>query len=159
MHFDAHLDLMDDFMGIRYSHANPMKRIAELEHIIGLTQIGIRGLLNGLLGAEKKAHYFTAEDVRQRGEEFVASQIPQSENIYISVDIDCLDPSVAPGTGTPEPGGLTYLQLRALLRACAGKGRLVGMDLVEVNPLFDPTGITANVAARLILDALGAAKG
>lgn len=147
-------------MGIRYSHANPMKRISELEHVTGLTQIGIRGLLNppAWLEATEKSRFFTADDVREKGVDFIASQIPQSENLYISLDIDSLDPSVAPGTGTPEPGGLTYLELRAFLRACARKGKFVGMDLVEVNPLYDHTGRTAQVAARLILDALAAAK-
>lgn len=158
--FDTHLDLMDEVMGIRYSHANPMKRISELEHVTGLTQIGIRGLLNppAWLEATEKSRFFTADDVREKGLDFIASQIPQSENLYISLDIDSLDPSVAPGTGTPEPGGLTYLEVRTLLRACAKKGKLAGMDLVEVNPLYDHTGRTAQVAARLLLDALAAAK-
>jgi agmatinase len=159
--FDTHLDFMDDILGIRHSHANPMKRISELENVTGLTQIGIRGLLNPLGWAEEaqqsKSRFFTAQDVHQQGVDAVAEHIPRCENLYITIDIDSLDPSVAPGTGTPEPGGLSYLQLRDLLRACAGKGRLAGMDLVEVNPLFDPTGRTAQVAARLILDLLAAA--
>ncbi len=159
--FDTHLDLMDDVFGIRYSHANPMKRVSELEHVTGLTQIGIRGLNNPQQWTEEarggKSTYFTATDVHEKGPEYVASRIPECENLYITLDIDSLDPSVAPGTGTPEPGGLTYLQLRTLLRTCASKGKLVGMDLVEVNPLYDQSGRTAQVAARLILDALGAA--
>jgi agmatinase len=159
--FDTHLDFMDEVMGIRYSHANPMKRISELTHVTGLTQIGIRGLLNPPQWVEDtkcgKSTFFTADEVRDRGVEFIVSQIPQSEHIYVSLDIDSLDPSVAPGTGTPEPGGLTYLELRALLRACARKGKLAGADLVEVNPLFDHSGRTAQVAARLIIDLLGAA--
>jgi len=159
--FDTHLDLMDDVMGITLSHANPMKRVSELEHVTGLTHIGIRGLLNPPEWAEGgesgKSRFFTAEDVYERGPEAIAAQIPKCENIYVTLDIDSLDPSEAPGTGTPEPGGLTYRQLRTMLRACAKKGRLVGMDLVEVNPLYDPTGRTAQVAARLIIDLLGAA--
>lgn len=160
--FDTHLDLMDDVMGIRYSHANPMKRISELDHVTGLTHIGIRGLLNSTEWVEEtkggKSTFYTADDVYEQGPEAVAQKIPESENIYVTLDIDALDPSEAPGTGTPEPGGLTYRQLRTMLRILAQKGRLVGMDLVEVNPLFDPTGRTAQVAARLIIDLLGAAN-
>jgi agmatinase len=87
----------------------------------------------------------------------VASQIPESENIYVTLDIDSLDPTEAPGTGTPEPGGLTYRQLRTMLHICAQKGKLVGMDLVEVSPPYDQSGRTAQIAARLIIDLLGAA--
>lgn len=159
--FDTHLDLTDDLAGIKYSHANPMKRISELEHVTGLTQIGIRGLNNTpewVNEAERgESEFYTADDVREKGVEYVASKVPQVENLYVSIDIDSLDPSVAPGTGTPEFGGLTYVELRTLLRACAQKGKLVGMDLVEVNPLYDPSGRTAQVAARLIVDLLGAA--
>ncbi len=159
--FDTHLDFMDEVVGIRYSHANPMKRISELPHVTGLTQIGIRGLMNPPQWVEEtkagKSTFFTADEVHEKGVDSIASRIPQSENIYISLDIDSLDPTVAPGTGTPEPGGLTYLELRTLLRACARKGKLVGADLVEVNPLYDQSARTAQVAARLIIDLLGAA--
>jgi agmatinase len=159
--FDTHLDYMDDTFGIRYSHANPMKRISELDHVTGLTHIGIRGFLNrpewAEAGESGKSKFYTADDVYEQGPEAIAQKIPESENIYVTLDIDSLDPTEAPGTGTPEPGGLTYRQLRTMLRICASKGKLVGMDLVEVNPLFDPTGRTAQVAARLIIDLLGAA--
>ncbi len=161
IHFDAHLDMMDDDYGMKYTHGNPMKRITELEHVTGLTQIGIRGLLNWpdweKQKPDKTRRVITARDVQEKGLNFVFSQIPADENIYISVDIDSLDPSVAPGTGTPEFGGLTYLELVKMLRTCVEKGKLVGLDLVEVNPLFDPTGRTAQLAARLIIDVLGAA--
>lgn len=159
--FDTHLDLMDDVFGIRYSHGNPMKRISELENVKGVTHIGIRGLLNPPDWSDSSLHpkskFYTAEEVHARGTEYITSGIPDLGNLYVSLDIDSLDPSVAPGTGTPEPGGLTYLQLRSMLRDCARRGQLAGIDLVEVNPLFDPTGRTAQVAARLIIDTLGAA--
>ena len=159
--FDTHLDLADDIEGIKLGHANPMKRIADLENVTGLTHIGIRGLLNPpdwVDNAEKgKSTYFTADEVYEKGTETIVDQIPKSENLYITLDIDSLDPSVAPGTGTPEPGGLTYRQLRSMLRGCVRNRKLVGMDLVEVNPLYDQSGRTAQVAARLIIDLLGAA--
>ncbi len=161
VHFDAHLDLMDDFLGMKYTHSNPMKRILEMEHVSGLTQIGIRGLLNGVDWStgqnESKTTIITADEVHERGVQWAAAKIPQTENLYISIDIDVLDPKEAPGTGTPEFGGLYYRQLVHLLRKTLDKGSLAGLDLVEVNPLFDPTGRTGQVAARLILDTLGAA--
>jgi agmatinase len=159
--FDTHLDYMDEEFGMRLSHASPMKRISELDHVTGLSHIGIRGLLN-LPGwveeaSQGKSRFHTADEVHEKGVDFIATQIPEAEHYYITLDIDALDPSEAPGTGTPEPGGLSYRQLRALLKAILSRGKLAGMDLVEVNPLFDSTGRTAQLAARLIIDALGAA--
>jgi agmatinase len=75
----------------------------------------------------------------------------------VTFDIDVLDPSIAPGTGTPEPGGFSYYEAKAILRAVAARTNVVGMDMVEVDPLFDPTQVTALHAVRLILDTVGAA--
>jgi len=162
VHFDTHLDFMDEVAGIRVSHANPLKRASELEHVKGITQIGIRGLLNPIYITEEAERYgskiITAEKAIKRGTGWVMEQIPEAENIYVTIDIDALDPSVAPGTGTPEPGGFTYLQMREMLTALPEKGNIVGFDLVEVNPLYDPAGVTAQVAARLIIDFLAAIR-
>jgi len=159
--FDSHLDLMDDIAGLKYTDCNPMKRAIEMDNVTGLTQIGIRGFLNTEELWEEAKHEkvttFTALDVHQKGVEYIASQIPECENIYVTLDIDALDPTEAPGSGAQEPGGLSYMQMRSLLRACAQKGKLVGMDVMEVNPVFDPTEKTANVAVRMILDTLAAA--
>jgi len=89
-------------------------------------------------------------------DELVAHLAP-GEDVYISFDIDALDPSVAPGTGTPEPGGFTYYEAKAILRAVAQRANVVGMDMVEVDPLYDPVQITALHAVRLIFDTVGAA--
>jgi agmatinase len=158
VHFDSHMDFADDILGIRISHANPLKRASELGNIRQITQIGIRGLLNPEIyideAKEFGAHVITATQAIKHGSDRVISQIPESENIYVTFDIDALDPSVAPGTGTPGPGGFTYLQMREMLTALPRKGKIMGFDLVEVNPLYDPAGITSQVAARLILDFL-----
>ena len=161
--FDSHLDLMDDLAGIKLADANPMKRAIEMDNVTGLTQIGIRGFLNieemwEEARSNEKITTFTAMDVHEKGVDYIASQIPEVENIYITLDIDALDPTEAPGSGGPEPGGLTYMQMRTLLRACAKKGKLIGMDVNEVNPMFDSMQKTANVAVRMILDTLGAAN-
>ncbi|HMF29942.1 MAG TPA: agmatinase [Candidatus Lokiarchaeia archaeon] len=162
VHFDTHMDFGDDMLGVTISHANPIKRSSELEQVKHITQIGIRGLLNPDLyideAKEFGARVITASEVIKAGTDWVVNQIPEAENIYVTFDIDALDPSVAPGTGTPEPGGLTYLQMREMLTALPQKGKIVGFDLVEVNPLYDPAGTTAQVAARLILDFLAAVR-
>jgi agmatinase len=97
----------------------------------------------------------TSDEVREQGVEWVLDQIPVMR-YYLTFDIDSMDPSQAPGAGTPEPGGLLYWQARKLLRGIAEKGDIVGFDLVEVNPLYDPAGSTALLASRLIIDFLGA---
>jgi agmatinase len=88
--------------------------------------------------------------------EWALSQIPKSENIYVTVDVDVMDPAVAPGTGTLEPGGLSFLQLDDLLTGLGAKGHLLGVDVVEVDDR-DRSGRTAQTAVRLIIDLLGAA--
>jgi agmatinase len=90
----------------------------------------------------------------KKGMEWVIDQVPEAENIYITIDIDVLDPSCAPGTGTPEPGGFTYLQMREILRKLPVKGKIIGFDVVEVDPLFDHAQITAQIAVKLIIDLL-----
>ncbi|QIA26652.1 hypothetical protein DYI95_003135 [Thermaerobacter sp. PB12/4term] len=85
--------------------------------------------------------------------------IPPGEPLYISLDIDGLDPAVAPGTSSPEPGGLTYEEVREILRLAASRARVVGIDIVEVNPYLDPAGMTALLAARLAIEAMAFSHG
>ena len=156
--FDSHLDFLDESSGLSISHANPMKRIADLESVDNITQIGIRGFGNPVFMAEaaKKAgsKIITAETALKNGMDWVIDQVPKAENMYVTIDIDVLDPTHAPGTGTPEPGGFNYLQMREMLRKLPDKGKIIGFDVVEVNPLFDQSQITAQVAVRLIIDLL-----
>jgi len=160
--FDTHLDFANDTggLGMIYSHGNPIKRISELGNIGQITQIGIRGLLNDkntFLEAKKfGTKIITTQQVFEKDLNWVIGEIPQSKNIYVTIDIDVFDPSIAPGTGTPEPGGLSYFQVKQLLTALPTKGRILGFDLVEVNPLYDSGEITSQLAARITLDFLGA---
>ncbi len=85
------------------------------------------------------------------------SQIPESGNIYITLDVDVMDPTVAPGTGTLEPDGLNFFEIDGLLKGVTSKGHLVGMDIVEVNPMRDSSTRTEQTAIRLLVDTLGAA--
>ena len=159
VHFDTHLDFLDNVANIKFSHSNPIKRVSELENVNNITQIGIRGFTDSKTNYEEAVKYgskiITAAEVLKNETGFILEMIPQSKNIYVTLDIDVLDPSIAPGTGTPEPGGLSYLQLRDILTKLTEKGNIIGFDLVEVNPLFDPTDITSQVAARLAFDFLG----
>eukprot|EP00438_Fugacium_kawagutii_P013215 Skav203344 [mRNA] locus=scaffold464:139232:140871:- [translate_table: standard] len=84
-------------------------------------------------------------------------RVPLGSSVYVSIDIDGLDPSIAPGTGTPSHGGFLYYE--DLLRQLISRTRLVGLDLVEVAPPYDPAGVTTTLAARLVLDAMGFAMG
>lgn len=159
IHFDAHLDFTDDWAGVRFSHDNVLRRCAELPQVVGLTQIGLRGLERPSVYDDARKHgsqIISAQEYIRVGARKALAQCPTADGYYVTVDIDVLNPAVAPGTGYPEAGGLTYYQLKEGLREAAARGRIVGFDLVEVNPLFDPAGITSRLAARLILDFLGA---
>jgi agmatinase len=126
-----------------------------------VTQYGIRGLHTAAdqieLAAERGVKTFWCEQAKTTPVADLVAHIEPGEDVYITFDIDALDPSIAPGTGTPEPGGFSYYEAKALLRAVALRSHVVGMDVVEVNPLYDPMEITALHAVRLIFDTVGAA--
>jgi len=162
VHFDTHLDFMDDIegKGLRFTHANPIRRASELEHVQKITQVGMRGLEVPKIDHREALEYgcriITTREAVDNGPGWVLEQVPVAENLYVTIDIDVLDPSVAPGTGTPEPGGLSYNQLKDMVVGLPAKGRIVGFDIVEVCPPYDLSEITALVAARLAIDLLGA---
>ena len=150
IHFDAHPDLYDEFQGSRHSHASPFARIMEEKITKRLIQVGIRTMNPE---QEKQAKRFGVEVYKighQRALEEVKTWCP----VYVSFDMDVLDPAFAPGTGTPEVGGLATWQARAILRRLAGI-RFVGMDVVEVSPPYDVAEITALAAATMAWDYLG----
>jgi len=159
---DAHTDTWDEFMGSRYSHGAPFRRAVE-EGLIdpGRTiQIGIRGAQNTTEGWDYSASSgmrvvfmdeITRDGVEAAGQE--AMRIVGTAPTYLSFDIDSVDPAFAPGTGTPEIGGLTSVESLTLLRALRGV-QLMGADVVEVAPPFDPTGGTSLLAATLMYEVL-----
>ena len=160
IHIDAHLDTWNGAPG-NLDHASHILRAAALPQVKKIVQIGMRGLANDPEAVEnaRKIHtaVFTSEEIHRNGVAAVVAKIPASDNIYITLDVDVMDPSVAPGTGTLEPGGLSFFELHDLLIALPAKGKLVGFDVVEVNPYRDPSGRTAQTAVRLMIDLLGAA--
>ena len=110
--------------------------------------------VRGDAGRRNSHHY--PQTVSPVGPRQVVDQIPSGENLYITLDIDVLDPSQAPGTGTPAIGGLTYEELRECLEELVSRHNLVAFDLVEVAPVYDSSQITAQVASQLIIDILSA---
>jgi agmatinase len=158
---DAHLDFVDERMGVREGNGNIMRRVAEMSHVEGFAQIGIRGP-----GSSAPSDFVDARRmggtiigpraIRNKGMEWVLQQIPDDRRYYVTIDIDGFDASAAPGTGSPSIGGLDYYEVTDLLRGIARMGEVVGFDLVEVAPQYDPTEVTAQLAARVILDFLGA---
>ena len=159
IHFDAHLDTWTGAPG-NLDHASWVNRAAKLPTVKNIIQIGMRGLANDFEAMDNvrkiNSTIITSEQIHRRGVEWALSQIPKSENIYVTIDVDVMDPAVAPGTGTLEPGGLSFFQLDDLLTGLGTKGHLVGMDVVEVDDR-DHSGRTAQTAVRLIIDLLGAA--
>lgn len=162
IHFDAHLDFVDERHGVRYGHGNPLRRASEMQHIVGMTQLGIRNVSSSNRDDYDAARaagsrILSVRDVRRLGCEGVLELIPQGIDYYITIDIDGFDPSIAPGTGTPSHGGFLYYEVLEIIQALAkrSQGKIVGMDLVEVAPAYDPAGVTSILAAQLLLNSIG----
>ena len=160
VHFDTHLDFTDTVADVKFSHASPIKRASSLKTVNAITQVGIRGFTDRRANYDEAMKYgskiITASNIFENGIKWTLEEIKEAENIYVTIDIDALDISVVPGTGTPEPGGLNYLQMRELLQNLPNKGNIIGFDIVEVNPLYDAGNMTSQVASRLGIDFLGA---
>lgn len=160
LHFDAHLDTWNGAPG-NLDHASWVNRAARLPNVKKVIQLGQRGLANdeeAMANARKaRTTIVTAEEIHRSGIERVLAQIPASESIYITFDVDVMDPTLAPGTGTLEPDGLNFSEIDGLLKGVTSKGRLIGMDIVEVNPMRDGSTRTEQTAIRLLIDTLSAA--
>lgn len=144
LHFDAHPDLYDDFRGNPRSHASPFARIMEAGLAVRLVQVGIRTLN---CHCREQAERFGVEIVEMP--QFAPDRVPHlSGPVYISLDMDGLDPACAPGVSHAEPGGLTVRELLSVLDRIGGE--IVGADIVEFNPRFDINGITAITAAKMV---------
>lgn len=159
LQIDAHLDWADHRSGQRYGHGSCIRRLSEMDHVKNIYQFGIRGISSSLKEDVDAAHEYGAtilspKKMREKGPEKLAELIPKGEKLYITIDIDGIDPSIAPGTGTPSPGGLLYDEVNELLKAVAKHNEVIGFDLVEVAPMYDQTGMTGQTAARVMLDLL-----
>lgn len=160
VHIDAHLDFVDERHGVRHGHGNPLRRAAEKSMVSGMTQIGIRNVSStareGYAQArEMGSDIISVRQLRKLGIQGVLDRIPKGVRYYLTIDIDGFDVSIAPGTGTPSHGGLTYYEGLELFAGLAGQGDVIGIDLVEVAPDYDHTGSTAILAAQLLLNTIG----
>lgn len=149
---DAHLDGKDEYLGDKWSHACASRRMADAVGSEHLVVIGVRSIAKGEFEEAKKSglRFISAYDVKRDGIEASvkrALEMIGRERIYLSIDIDGIDPAFAPGVATPEPFGLTPDDLKRLINSLGG--RLVGADVMELTPPMDPSGITAALVARI----------
>lgn len=167
LHFDAHADTAPDSYGQLASHGTPMRRLIESCAVLGknFVQVGLRGywppteVLDWMREQGLRWHLMT--EIEELGAEAVIDKAIEEaldgpDAVYISVDIDVVDPGSAPGTGTPEPGGMLPRELLRAIRRIVGKVELAGMDIVEVSPPYDWAESTAAIANRCALEAISA---
>jgi agmatinase len=145
---DAHPDLYDELDGNRYSHACPFARIMEEGLVRRLVQVGVRTMTGH---QQRQADRFGVEVIDMHNLS-KANAIEFNGPVYLSIDLDCLDPAFAPGVSHHEPGGMSTRDVIQLIQGLHGS--LVGADIVELNPVRDPQGITAMVAAKLLKEVL-----
>lgn len=167
VHFDAHADTAPDSWGQLAGHGSPMRRLIESGAVKGrnFVQVGLRGYWPppAILGwmHEQGMRWHLMTEIEERGAEAVVDQaideaLDGADSIYLSVDIDVVDPGMAPGTGTPEPGGLLPRELLRAVRRIVLAVDLAGMDVVEVSPPYDWAESTASIANRAVLEAISA---
>lgn len=160
IHIDAHLDWTEGPAHIKIGQGNPMRRSAELPYVLPMAHIGIRGLgSSGATDFEDAIRHgdeiIYAREIKKYGVEAALKRIPKSERYYITLDVDGFDPSIIPATGTPSVGGLNYYEVIDILEGVAKMGTIVGMDVVELAPNYDPTGVSGIQIAQTILELLG----
>jgi agmatinase len=159
--FDAHNDLWDEYFGSKLSHGTPFRRAIE-EGLIreqSFLQVGLRGQVYSAgdfdFAREHKIEMITAEEFHAKGMKLFREKLHafHGKPVYITLDIDCVDPAFAPGTGTPQVGGFSSAQMLELVRGLRGL-KIVGCDLVEVSPPYDNGAITSLLAANLLYELL-----
>ena len=165
VHFDTHADTAAELYGVRVSHGTPFRVAVEEGHLRGdhIVQVGLRGTWPGpedfTWMREQGFRWHTMDEIGERGldrilDDTIAHVSGRAPRVYLTVDVDVLDPAFAPGTGTPEPGGLTTRELRGALRRVARELDLCAADVVEVCPSYDVAGITALAGERIAIDIL-----
>lgn len=156
IHIDSHTDFADEWAGSRYNHGSTMRRISEIAKVKNIYQYGIRGLFLGLdnLKAAKdgKVKIVTTNDLRKG---YYGTDLPNNLPYYITWDTDVFDPNYFPAVGVPNPNGINYEMIRGLFAKIIFGKKIVGMDVVELNPLFDNNRVCSLLVARGILDMLG----
>ena len=161
VHVDAHLDWRNESNGVREGYRSPVRRASEMAWIDKIVQIGIRGY-GSLMSDEVEearaygADIITAYEMHDIGMDAVLARIPDGGPYYLTIDADGMDPTIMPAVISQAPGGLNWLQIRKLTHGLVKKGRVLGMDLVEIAPSYDHGTITLVHAERLICNFIGA---
>ncbi|RCK49940.1 agmatinase [Thalassospira profundimaris] len=157
---DAHMDWRDELHGEKFGYSSPMRRASEMPHIAGMVQIGLRSVGSARPQEIAAAQAFgsrmvTARDIHHHGIETALAHIPEGAQVIITVDCDGLDPAIMPGVAARTPGGLTYFQVTDLIANIGKRARIAGFDLVEFYPPNDMDGMSALVASRVLVNAIG----
>ncbi len=165
IHFDAHADTAMDSYGSLLSHGAPMRRLIEGGHVLGknFVQVGLRGYWPGpdvfewMEEQGMRSHFMS--EIEERGfdavlDDAIGEALDGPNLIYLSVDVDAMDPAFAPGTGTPEPGGITSTEMLRSVRKIATSVPIAGIDVVEVAPPYDSSAITAQIANRIVCEVI-----
>ena len=159
---DAHIDWRDEVRGVREGYSSPIRRASEMDHIGEIYQLGMRSSGSARTQEVEAARAYganiiTSYEIHDNGMQSVLDRIADGGDYYLTIDLDGMDPSVAPGVMGPAPGGLLFHQVRTLIHGLVNKGTLVGMDLNEIAPKYDVNEITSNVAGRFAINYIGAA--
>ena len=160
LQIDAHIDWRDSHMGETHGLSSTMRRASEMDHVEGIIQVGARGIGSGHSSDFEDAlawgaKFFTGFDVHRRGLAPVIEQIPRNANIILCIDIDAMDPSIAPNTIGRTPGGLSYFDVLDLILAVAERGEIAAVDFVEIMPEVDVDGIGGLNVSRLVAAVMG----
>ena len=159
---DQHIDWRDEVNGVREGLSSPIRRASEMAHVGEIFQIGLRATGSARIEEVAAAHAYgahliTAWELHDAGMDSVLTRIPDGGRYYLTVDLDGMDPSIAPAVAAPCPGGVTFEEARKLVHGLVRKGRVVGMDVVEITPRDDVNQITCITAGRLIVNLIGMA--
>ncbi|MFL5737025.1 MAG: arginase family protein [Actinomycetota bacterium] len=159
LHVDAHLDFRDEVDGVRDGYSSPIRRVREMGWVGSIVQVGLRGIGSARAQEVREAQdagnlLVTARELHDNGVEAVLERMASDAPWYITVDVDGLDPSIAPGTGYPVPDGVTYHEAATLIGDLAGRGLLAGIDFTEIHPPIDVRGLTALAVLRLLATAM-----
>ena len=159
---DAHLDWRDHVNGAEEGYSSPIRRAAEMEHVHDIYQIGLRS--GGSARVEEVeaaqaygAHLIPDVELQDVGMKAILERIPSGGNYYLTIDADGMDPTIMPAVNGPAAGGVTFPQIRTLIHGLVGKGRVVGMDIVEIQPSKDVNNISSITAGRIICNLVGKA--
>ena len=159
---DAHIDWRDVFHGVSYGLSSVIRRASEMNHINEIFQIGLRSAGSARpeefqAALDYGSNLITDIELQEVGMKAILDRIPDNQNFYLTIDADGVDPTIMPAVAGPAPGGVNYSQMRALIQGLVKKGRVLGMDIVEITPSKDVNGITAITAGRFICNLIGTA--